>query len=104
MNKRIRKKMHRLLIEDVKIEISDSSEWRRKLEAEEAGREILISSKDLRLLIPWRASILGKYNLQFSVKKVSFNKEQSDKEVLFVFSASDFSTITDWSYNNLEII
>lgn len=106
MNKRIRRKVHKLYLYDVISDVSISHFWREQLFKSKDGEKLLIDNRsyktDRRLRYLHR--ILCRYSLKYYVSKISNEdgpkwKEDSDS-IIFKFEAVEFPEIYDYSDNN----
>jgi hypothetical protein len=97
MNKRIRKKLYKKYLDDVRYEISVSDEWRKVLFNNDFDLKFLIdinTTKNQTYLF----KILNKYSFKYYVSKLEFN----DKEVVFKFESVEFNNIYNVSYNPIN--
>lgn len=97
MNKRIRKKIYKKYLDDVRYEISVSDEWRKVLFDNDFNIKFLLDRNTTKNQT-YLCKILNKYNLKYYVSKLEFN----DKEVVFKFESVEFNNIYNVSYNPIN--
>lgn len=97
MNKRIRKKLYKKYLDDVRYEISVSDEWRKLLFDNDFNLKLLIDRNTTKNVV-YLFKILNKYDLKYYVSKLEFN----DKEVVFKFESVEFNNIYNSSYNPIN--
>lgn len=94
-------KFHEKYLEDVVIEVSQDSLWRKRLFEGQYNERFLITFRELEELPCSLWTIFSQYGLEFFVSKVNSCPEEFDEEpVIFKFEAKGFSHIVRYSGNN----
>lgn len=94
-------------MEDVVYEISLSSLWRKRLAKGDIGRKYVISVANLNQLPEYIKYPIVRYKLRYEVfvtDEMLDNSIYYDGGVFFRFEADKFKEITDFSFNNPEVI
>lgn len=99
-----RKKLYLKIIEDVALEISVSSFWRKQI-FESNGKPIKISSFDVQFLPEYIKEDITKNELSFRVKVVDECDERFDDGlIIFKFYSEEYPDVIAYSGNNPDVI
>ncbi|WP_160680641.1 hypothetical protein [Clostridium sp. C8-1-8] len=102
MNKRLRKKVHRMYIEDVALDISISKVWRNKLSKSEYDEAFTLSVETKNELPKYLKSLFIRYKLRYDICKVKNCPEPFDEGlVIFKIKSKEFNTLVRYSGNNI---
>jgi len=90
----IAEKIHEKYIDDVVIEVSQDSLWRKRIFEGQYNDRFLITYKELEELPCGLWTSFSKYGLEFFVSKIHSSPEEFDEEVIFLkFEAKGFSDL-----------
>ena len=93
-------KLHEKYLEDVVIEVSQDSLWRKRLFEGEYNERLLITFKELEELPCPLWTTFSRYGLEYFVSKVHSCPEEFDEGVvIFKFEAKEFSHLLMYSGN-----
>ena len=105
MNKRQRKKHHKHILEDVAMDISVNSSWRKQIFEAEYEEPILISYVHPDALPKYVREEMVQYKLKFYVAKTHDCPEYFDEGmVIFKFYPVEFPELVQFSGNNPRVI
>lgn len=110
MKRRLRKKVHRRLLEYVVGEVSQRSHWRRLLYSGAEGLAHRIDAQHCEALPAWLVRAIRRYQLSYRVRVVSGDRAPgwgayaADGLVLFRFEAREFPEVHDFSANNPDVV
>lgn len=106
--RRLDKKRHKYWLEYGVIDLSQRSEWRRRLFGAEEGEIFRISADELGERDAKLAAIMRKYRLRFSVCVAEPPLAEAwlgdDGMVVFKFWADDYPELKRFSGNNPDVI
>ena len=103
--KKMRKKNHQTAIENVALEISLASNWRKRLFSHPCETKFEISYQKPEDIPPYIRTIIIRFRLEFYVSKVSSCCEKFDSGFeVFKFESKEFPKITRFSGNNPNVI
>ncbi|MCC5466827.1 hypothetical protein LMF89_15885 [Pelosinus sp. Bkl1] len=96
----IAEKFHEKYLEDVAMEISQDSLWRKRLFEGQYHEQFLATYKELEELPCQLWTIFSQYGLEFLVSKVQSCPETFDENLtIFKFQAKGFSHLVRYSGN-----
>jgi len=106
-NKRLRKKLHRKIINDLCMYGSLSREWRTKLFQAKVGEIFDFSQEDLIALFR-NNPVVRKFKFQFSITIIPKNQaplwlQEDIYGAVFKFYAKEFPSVYDLSGNNKDV-
>lgn len=105
MNKRLKKKFHKKYLEDVALEISQSSIWRERLFENQYNKRFLITYENTNEVPDYLKLAFLNYKLRYYISKADSCSEKFDKElVIFKIEAVDFRSLIRYSGNNYDVI
>jgi len=104
LKKRISKKLHKKILNDVVYEISLSSLWRKRLFEDNDETEFFINCRNLCELPMFIRKQISKYKLCYFVYKEDLENEHEYKLKRFVFVATKHPMIFSDSLNNPDVI
>lgn len=99
-----RRNIYSNCINDIAIEISLSSIWRKRIFDLKKNEMLQLSSKDKDIIPEYIRDIILDNDLRFYIQIVDSCEEQFDEGlVIFRFCSAEFSEIAAYSGNNPEI-
>lgn len=107
MNKRIKRKLHKKYIIDIAYYISLSPLWRKRLFDSKYGEKFTISYQNLYELPQYVKKTIARYKLNYFVYKTEEILDEDfyyEGGVFFKFESVKFKGITNYSFNNTEVI
>jgi hypothetical protein len=109
MNRRIRNKLHKRYLNDISLEVSTSSFWRKKIFQSAPYEKFVINKYQTGDIWEPIKSALIKYNLRYYVYMISFEtaKEWQDwdsTQIIFRFEPIEFPDLLNSSANNPNVI
>lgn len=99
-----RRKIYSNCINDIALEISLSSIWRKRIFDLDKNEILQLSSKDKDIIPEYIRDVILDKDLSFYIRIVDSCEEQFDEGlVIFRFCSAEFSEIEAYSGNNPEI-
>lgn len=104
--KKMRKKIYQRLIDDVALEISQNSYWRKTLFSSSLEVKLEVSYRSLSNIPIYIQDIFSIHKLEFLVSKVSSSPSEHFDEglIIFKFESKEYPKITRFSGNNPNIV
>lgn len=105
MRKRLRKKIYQYYFDDILIDISQSSYWRKKLFESKYFEEFILTYENLDEIPENLRDDFKKNKLKYYVSKVISCPEEFDEAlIIFKFKANGFKNLIRYSGNNPDVI
>lgn len=97
--------LHKKYLEDVALEISQDSLWRKKLFEGQYEEKLLITYKEIAEIPGYLTNIFEQYKLEYYVSKTRFCPETFDENLMiFKFEAKGLPDLVRYSGNNETVI
>lgn len=102
--KKLRKKLYKRFIEDVALEISLDSYWRKRLREKSYNEKLEITYLRPDEIPKYIRKDIVFYKLEFEVIRTGSCKEYFDKDLeIFEFQSKEFPSIIRYTGNNPEV-
>lgn len=110
MNKRQRKKLHKIFLIDVVFAVSVSPYWRKKMFQSVKDKKYFINKYHNYAIEKPLNPIIHRYNLKYSVSIIPYEEvvqvweDFGSEQVYFKFESVEFPNLVDYSANNPDVL
>lgn len=101
MKNRLRKKNHKKYLDDVALEISQASIWRKRLFQSQYNEFFLVTYERISEVPIYLRAAFSRYKLKYKISKVKSSPEYFDEGlIIFKIEAADYEKLVRYSGNN----